>query len=79
MIYLFPHRCSFRVVVAVLSSYSLLSFTAGAPEVPQVFAGHLREGGRVVIPVGGRDNQGLMCAQRENGELKIPRPVQLQV
>ncbi len=50
--------------------YDAILVTAGAPEIPQVFASQLREGGRVVIPVGNRDNQELVRAQRENGELK---------
>src|ERR1700693_4283275 len=50
--------------------YDAILVTAGAPEIPQVFASQLREGGRLVIPVGDRDNQELLRAQMENGELK---------
>jgi protein-L-isoaspartate(D-aspartate) O-methyltransferase len=50
--------------------YDAILVTAGAPEIPQVFASQLREGGRVVIPVGDRDNQELVRARMENGELK---------
>jgi protein-L-isoaspartate(D-aspartate) O-methyltransferase len=50
--------------------YDAILVTAGAPEIPRVFAGQLREGGRIVIPVGDRDNQELVRAQMENGELK---------
>ena len=50
--------------------YDAILVTAGAPEIPQVFASQLREGGRVVIPVGNRDNQELVRAQMEGGELK---------
>jgi protein-L-isoaspartate(D-aspartate) O-methyltransferase len=50
--------------------YDAILVTAGAPEIPRVFAGQLREGGRLVIPVGDRDNQELMHAHMENGELK---------
>ena len=50
--------------------YDAILVTAGAPEIPRVFAGQLREGGRVVIPVGDRDNQELVRAEMENGELK---------
>jgi protein-L-isoaspartate(D-aspartate) O-methyltransferase len=50
--------------------YDAILVTAGAPEIPGVFAGQLREGGRLVIPVGDRDNQELVSAQMENGELK---------
>jgi protein-L-isoaspartate(D-aspartate) O-methyltransferase len=50
--------------------YDGILVTAGAPEIPRIFAGQLREGGRLVIPVGDRDNQELMQARLENGELK---------
>ena len=50
--------------------YDAILVTAGAPEIPQVFASQLREGGRVVIPVGDRDNQELVRARMENGKLK---------
>jgi protein-L-isoaspartate(D-aspartate) O-methyltransferase len=50
--------------------YDAILVTAGAPEIPQAFMGQLREGGRLVIPVGGRDNQGLVRARMENGDLK---------
>jgi protein-L-isoaspartate(D-aspartate) O-methyltransferase len=50
--------------------YDAILVTAGAPEIPQVFASQLREGGRLVIPVGDRDNQELVRARMENGELK---------
>jgi protein-L-isoaspartate(D-aspartate) O-methyltransferase len=50
--------------------YDAILVTAGAPEIPQAFKGQLREGGRLVIPVGGRDNQGLVRARMENGDLK---------
>jgi protein-L-isoaspartate(D-aspartate) O-methyltransferase len=50
--------------------YDAILVTAGAPEIPLVFAGQLREGGRVVIPVGDRENQELVFAQKRNGELK---------
>jgi protein-L-isoaspartate(D-aspartate) O-methyltransferase len=50
--------------------YDAILVTAGAPEIPRAFASQLREGGRVVIPVGDRDNQELLQAQMENGELK---------
>jgi protein-L-isoaspartate(D-aspartate) O-methyltransferase len=50
--------------------YDAILVTAGAPEIPRVFASQLREGGRVVIPVGDRDNQELVRARMENGELK---------
>jgi protein-L-isoaspartate(D-aspartate) O-methyltransferase len=50
--------------------YDAILVTAGAPEIPQVFASQLREGGRLVIPVGDRDDQELVLAQMEYGRLK---------
>ena len=50
--------------------YDAILVTAGAPGIPQIFASQLREGGRLVIPVGDRDNQELVRAQVENGQLK---------
>jgi protein-L-isoaspartate(D-aspartate) O-methyltransferase len=50
--------------------FDAILVTAGAPEIPQGFAKQLREGGRIVIPVGDRENQNLVCAQKKNGELK---------
>lgn len=50
--------------------FDAILVTAGAPEIPQAFASQLREGGRLVIPVGGRDNQELVRARKENGVLK---------
>ena len=50
--------------------YDAILVTAAAPEIPRVFAGQLREGGRLVIPVGSQDNQDLVQARKVNGELK---------
>src|ERR1700688_2312544 len=50
--------------------YDAILVAAGAPEIPQALARQLREGGRLVIPIGDRDNQELVRAQMENGELK---------
>jgi protein-L-isoaspartate(D-aspartate) O-methyltransferase len=50
--------------------YDAILVTAGAPQIPQGFAKQLREGGRIVIPVGDRENQNLVCAQKKHGELK---------
>jgi protein-L-isoaspartate(D-aspartate) O-methyltransferase len=50
--------------------YDSILVTAGAPEIPLVFAHQLREGGRIVIPVGDRENQELVSAQKKNGELQ---------
>jgi protein-L-isoaspartate(D-aspartate) O-methyltransferase len=50
--------------------FDAILVTAGAPEIPEVFAGQLREGGRVVIPVGSQKVQELMVAQKMNGQLE---------
>ena len=50
--------------------YDAILVTAGAPEIPSVFAGQLREGGRLVIPVGDQENQNLILATLHNGKLK---------
>lgn len=50
--------------------YDAILVTAGAPEIPQILAGQLREGGRLVIPVGDTENQMLMQGKLENGKLK---------
>jgi protein-L-isoaspartate(D-aspartate) O-methyltransferase len=50
--------------------YDAILVTAGAPSIPQVFITQLREGGRIVIPVGDVENQKLMQAKLESGTLK---------
>jgi|SRR5579863_1017916 len=51
--------------------YDAILVTAGAPAIPSVFASQIREGGRVVIPVGDRDTQELLRARMDRGELRI--------
>jgi protein-L-isoaspartate(D-aspartate) O-methyltransferase len=50
--------------------YDAILVTAAAPEIPGPLAHQLREGGRLVIPVGSQKSQQLVKAWRENGELK---------
>ena len=50
--------------------YDAILVAAGAPAIPEIFARQLRHGGRVVIPVGDRENQELVRAHLENGELR---------
>lgn len=50
--------------------YDAVLVTAGAPEIPTVFVNQLREGGRLVIPVGDQENQMLVQAKLQGGKLK---------
>jgi protein-L-isoaspartate(D-aspartate) O-methyltransferase len=50
--------------------YDAILVTAGAPEIPRVLTGQLREGGRLVIPVGDQENQNLIHARLEDGKLE---------
>ncbi len=49
--------------------YQAILVTAAAPSVPQTLLDQLDEGGRMVIPVGGRAGQYLEKWQRSGGEL----------
>ena len=44
---------------------------AGAPSVPQPLLDQLAEGGRLLIPIGDRDTQKLMLAERKNGAIEM--------
>ena len=48
--------------------YDGIMVTAGAPQVPQPLLAQLREGGRLVVPVGDRSLQTLMRITRRDGE-----------
>jgi protein-L-isoaspartate(D-aspartate) O-methyltransferase len=50
--------------------YDRIIVTAAAPDVPSVLAGQLSEGGRMVIPVGGRGLQELKVLKKEGGKLQ---------
>ena len=50
--------------------YDAILVTAGSPEIPEAFACQLREGGRIVIPVGRQKVQELVQARKTNGELR---------
>ena len=49
--------------------YDAILVTAAAPEIPPLLAGQLREGGRLVIPVGSRESQELLQVRKEDGKL----------
>jgi len=44
--------------------------TAGSPVVPQPLQEQLRDGGRLVVPVGSSSFQNLMCIERKGSKLK---------
>jgi protein-L-isoaspartate(D-aspartate) O-methyltransferase len=47
--------------------YDAILVAAAAPEVPGPLADQLAEGGRMLVPVGGRDGQSLMLVRRRDG------------
>ena len=49
--------------------YDAILVTAAAPRIPPLLAEQLREGGRLVIPVGSQESQQLVQARKENGGL----------
>jgi protein-L-isoaspartate(D-aspartate) O-methyltransferase len=49
--------------------FDAILVTAAAPEIPPLLAGQLREGGRLVIPVGSRESQELLQVRKEDGKL----------
>ena len=49
--------------------YDAILITAAAPEIPPLLASQLRDGGRLVIPVGSQENQELLQARKEVGVL----------
>jgi protein-L-isoaspartate(D-aspartate) O-methyltransferase len=49
--------------------YDAILITAAAPEIPPLLASQLREGSRLVIPVGSQESQELLQAWKERGVL----------
>jgi protein-L-isoaspartate(D-aspartate) O-methyltransferase len=51
--------------------YDGILVSAGAPSIPQPLLDQLAEGGRLLIPVGDRDEQKLILAERRNGQVEV--------
>jgi protein-L-isoaspartate(D-aspartate) O-methyltransferase len=49
--------------------YDAILVGAGAPAIPQPLLDQLAEGGRLLIPIGDREEQRLVLAQRRNGAI----------
>lgn len=49
--------------------FDAIVVTAGAPELPISLASQLAEGGRLVVPVGGEEEQELLVVRREAGRI----------
>jgi protein-L-isoaspartate(D-aspartate) O-methyltransferase len=49
--------------------YDRILVTAGAPKIPQALTEQLAEGGRLLIPVGGRMVQDLISVEKHQGKL----------
>jgi protein-L-isoaspartate(D-aspartate) O-methyltransferase len=47
--------------------YDAILVAAGSPDVPAPLVEQLAEGGRMLVPVGGRDNQRLMLVRKQGG------------
>lgn len=49
--------------------YDAILVSAGGPSVPQALIDQLAEGGRMIVPVGTRDEQTLVLVTKKNGEV----------
>lgn len=50
--------------------YDAILVSAGAPSVPEPLLGQIAEGGRMLVPVGTREEQHLLMFRRVNGQLE---------
>ncbi len=54
--------------------FDRIMVTAGAPEVPRALVDQLADGGRLVIPIGGRNEQTLTVVEQRGGRtIEMPR------
>ncbi len=53
-----------------LAPYDAISVAAGAPEIPQALLDQLNDPGRLVIPVGERNDQDLRVVWKRNGRIE---------
>ena len=51
--------------------YDAILVGAGAPAIPQPLLDQLGEGGRLLIPIGDRDEQKLVMAERKGGQIAL--------
>lgn len=59
--------------------FDVIVVSAAAPSIPPALKEQLAEGGRMLIPVGGRDHQELILVRREAGGALTQEPVQGRV
>jgi protein-L-isoaspartate(D-aspartate) O-methyltransferase len=51
--------------------YDAILVSAGAPSIPQPLLDQLAQGGRLLIPIGDREEQKLVVAVRKNGRIEV--------
>ena len=51
--------------------YDAILVGAGSPSIPQPLLDQLAEGGRLLIPIGDRDEQKLILAERKGGQIVL--------
>jgi protein-L-isoaspartate(D-aspartate) O-methyltransferase len=53
------------------SPYDAILVSAGGPSIPQPLIDQLAEGGRMIVPVGGMEEQTLKLVVKRNGEVQV--------